>query len=219
LSKNEKAAEVLLKMGARVDAADKSGNTSLHVAAQTGQLELAKLLLAKGANPNARSAEVQSTGRGFGGGGFFRPAGLQTPLLLAARNNHLDIMHVLVDAGADSKLKAQDGTTLLMAAAGSGHLDTVQYAYGLDPDVKAVTTSGRTVMHASVLGSTLTSTQPEICRVVAFLAEKGAELDPSDSTGRTPLMIADVQPIDKAVDLLTRLIKQSGAVPKQASKR
>jgi ankyrin repeat protein len=85
--------------------------------------------------------------------------------------------------------------------------------------VKAVTSAGRTVMHSSVLGSMATSTQPEICKVVQFLADKGAELDPADSTGRTPLMIADLLPIDKAVDLLTKLIKRSGAVPKQASKR
>ena len=104
-----------------------------------------------------------------------------------------------------------------MAAAGSGHIETVQYAYELDPDVKAVTDTGRTVMHASVLGSMTTSTQPEICKVVQFLADKGAELDPSDSSGRTPIMIADILPIDKAVDLLTKLIKQSGQVPKQAT--
>jgi hypothetical protein len=74
-------------------------------------------------------------------------------------------------------------------------------------------------MHASVLGSMTTSTQPEICKVVQFLADKGAELDPSDSSGRTPIMLADLLPIDKAVDLLTKLIKQSGKVPKQATRR
>ena len=131
----------------------------------------------------------------------------------------MDVMRALIAAGADPKLKAQDGTTLLMAAASSGHIEAVQYAFELDPDVKAKTESGRTVMHSSVLGSMATSTQPEICKVVQFLADKGAELDPSDSTGRTPLMIADIQPIDKAVELLTRLIKQTGAKPKQGSRR
>jgi hypothetical protein len=32
-------------------------------------------------------------------------------------------------------------------------------------------------------------------------------------------MVADILPIDKAVDLLTQLIKDSGATPKIASKR
>ena len=39
------------------------------------------------------------------------------------------------------------------------------------------------------------------------------------STGRTPIMIADILPIDKAVDLLTKLIKDSGNIPKQATRR
>ena len=59
-------------------------------------------------------------GRG-GGGGFFRgPSGEQTPLMLAARANQLEVMKALVEAGADPKLSAQDGSTLLMAAANSG---------------------------------------------------------------------------------------------------
>jgi ankyrin repeat protein len=106
-----------------------------------------------------------------------------------------------------------------MAAAGSGHVEAVRYAYELDPDVKAVTDTGRTVMHSSVFGSMTNSTQPEVVKVVQFLADKGADLDPSDSTGRTPIMIADLLPIDKAVDLLTKLIKESGKVPKVATKR
>ena len=181
-------------------------------------LDIVKMLLAKGANPNVKSTKAASGGRRTGGG-FFRPVGEQTPLLLAANANHEDVMRALVAGGADPKLKAQDGTTLLMAAAGSGHVEVVRYAYELDPDVKAVTDTGRTVMHASVFGSMTNSTQPEVCKVVQFLADKGADLDPSDSTGRTPIMIADLLPIDKAVDLMTKLIKQSGKVPKQATRR
>jgi ankyrin repeat protein len=220
LGTKNKAAEVLLDSGAKVDAADKAGNTALHVAAQLGDLELVKMLLAKGANPNVKSAAAQSSGRGLGGGGsFFRQVGEQTPLLLAARYNREDVMRALIAAGADPKLQAQDKSTLLMAASTSGHIETVKYAFELDPDVKAVTDAGRTVMHASVLGSMTTSTQPEICKVVQFLADQGAELDPSDSSGRTPIMLADLLPIDKAVDLLTKLIKESGKVPKQATRR
>jgi ankyrin repeat protein len=220
LSKSGDVVGVLLENGAKVDAADKSGNTALHVAAQMGELDVVKLLLAKGANPNVKSITVASSGRrGEGGNPFFRQVGEQTPLLLAAKANQVDVMRALVAAGADPKLKAQDGSTLLMAAAGSGHVEAVKYAYELDPDVAAMNDQHRTVMHASVLGTMTNSTQPEICKVVQFLADKGADLDPSDSTGRTPIMIADLLPIDKAVELMTKLIKQSGKVPKQATRR
>jgi hypothetical protein len=74
-------------------------------------------------------------------------------------------------------------------------------------------------MHAAVTGSMQSSTQPEICKVVQFLADKGADLDALDAGGRTPIMVADILPIDKAVDLLTALIKKSGNTPKIPSKR
>ncbi len=216
--KNE-VAKILLDNGADANAADRGGNSPLHIAAQAGNLELVNGLLAKGANPNALTAKVEArTGRG-GAGEFFRPVGAQPPLFFAAKANHEDVMRALVKAGADPKVKAQDGTTLLMAAAGSGHVEVVKYAYELSPDINAMTDSKRTAMHASVLGSMQTSTQPEICKVVQFLADKGAELDPVDANGRTPLILADFLPIDKAVELLTKLIEQTGAKPKTATKR
>ena len=74
-------------------------------------------------------------------------------------------------------------------------------------------------MHASVTGTMQNSTQAEICKVIQFLADKGAPLDEKDGRGRTPIDVADILPIDKAVDLLTELIKKSGATPKTPSKR
>ena len=219
-AKKSEVAAVMIDKGANVASKDRTGNTALHMAAQLGDETLVKELIAKGADVNAKTNKSQAGG-GRGGGGFFRgPAGEQTPLMLAARADHPEIMHDLVAAGADPKVRAQDGSTLLMAAANSGHLDAVQYAWELDPDaVKAVTDTKAAVMHASVSGSMQTSTQPEICKVVQFLADKGAELDPVDANGRTPIIIADVLPIDTAVDLLTKLIKATGAEPHVKTKR
>ncbi|HVW87770.1 MAG TPA: ankyrin repeat domain-containing protein, partial [Bryobacteraceae bacterium] len=194
--------------------------TALHIAAQLGDVNLAKKLIAKGADVNAKTNQTPAA-RGRGIAAFFRgPSGEQTPLMLAARADHPEIMHALIDAHADPKLRAQDGSTLLMAAANSGHVDVVQYAYELDPDsIKAVTETKGAVMHAAVTGSMQVSTQPEICKVVQFLADKGAELDPVDVNGRTPIIIADVLPIDMAVDLLTKLIRATGAEPHTKTKR
>ena len=74
-------------------------------------------------------------------------------------------------------------------------------------------------MHAAVTGTMANSTQVEICNVVQFLADKGAPLDEKDARGRTPIDVANVLPIDKAVELLTKLITDSGAKPKSPSKR
>jgi ankyrin repeat protein len=217
--KSSKAAAALVDGGADPNVADPGGNTPLHTAARSGDAELIKKLLAKGANPNAVTAKSNAGGRGGGGGGFRFITGEQTPLMVAAKANKLDVMRALVAGGADTKLKAQDGSTLLMTAVGSGHLEAVQYAYELDSDVKAVSTTKSTLMHAAVTGTMQSSTQPEICKVIQFLADKGAPLDEFDGRGRTPIDLADILPIDKAVDLLTELIKKSGATPKKPSKR
>ena len=139
--------------------------------------------------------------------------------MMAARANQEEMMKLLIEHGADPKLKAQDGSTLLMAAAGSGHVGAVKYAFQFDQDVKAATDTGDTIMHASVTGTTAFATQLEICEVVQFLADKGVPLDEKNARGRTPIDVADVLPIDKAVELMTDLIIKSGAKPKTPSKR
>jgi ankyrin repeat protein len=137
--------------------------------------------------------------------------------MVAARANQLDAMRLLVAGGANPSLRADNGSTLLMFAA-AGKLETVKYAYELDPHVDVVNLIGQTPIHASVAGG-VQRTQDEICEVIQFLADKGAKLDEMDSAGRTAITIADVAPIDKAVELLTALIEKSGATPKIRSKR
>ena len=56
--------------------------------------------------------------------------------MLAAKANQVETMKALIAGGADPKLKAQDGSTLLMAAAGSGHIEAVKLAFEYDQDVK-----------------------------------------------------------------------------------
>jgi len=216
------AALRLLEGGADINLRDRAGNTTLHLAAQVGDVKLARALLAKGADPNARTprstAPAGARGGGGGGaGGRGGAAGEQTPLMIAARGDHEDVMRALVAAGADPGARAQDGTTVLMAAAAGSRLKAFRYAYEIDPNVKAVTTTGNTVMHVAVAMND--RTQPEVCEVIQFLADHGAALDELNAAGRTPIAIADNLPVDLAVDLLTKLITESGAKPKIPSKR
>jgi ankyrin repeat protein len=211
-------AGTLLDAGADIRATDRAGSTPLHVAAQAGNLVLVKQLLEKGADPNVRTAAAAPlAARGGGGGGRAVVGGSLTPLMIAARANHLELMKTLIAGGADPKLRSDNGSTLLMYAA-AAKLPTVQYAYEIDPNVDVVNQAGQTPIHASVSGGT-GRTQDEIVEVIQFLADKGAKLDELDAAGRTALSQADFSPIDKAVDLLTALILKSGTTPKIPSKR
>jgi ankyrin repeat protein len=214
------AAMALLDGGADISARDRGGNTPLHVAAQQGNLPVVKALLARGADPNARTPKSRAAVGARGGGGFGRGAGAGelTPLMLAARGDHEDVMRALIEGKADPSIRAQDGSNLLMAAAAGARMKTFEYAYELDPHVDVVSTfTDSTIMHVAVALNG--RTQPEVCEVIQFLADHGAALDELNGAGRTPIALADTQPVDLAVDLLTKLITERGGKPKIPSKR
>lgn len=51
----------------------------------------------------------------------------QTALMLAVSHGRLDMVQMLVEAGADINIQDDDGSTALMCAAEHGHIDIVKY--------------------------------------------------------------------------------------------
>ncbi|MSR35277.1 MAG: ankyrin repeat domain-containing protein [Gemmatimonadetes bacterium] len=91
----------LLRDGADPNAAQGDGLTALHLAAQDGKLEIAKVLLGAG-------AKVTATTR----------IGAYTPLHLASAGAHEGVVRALLDAGADPKMATTaSGVTPLHLAA------------------------------------------------------------------------------------------------------
>ncbi len=209
----------LLEGGANVHVRDRSGNSPLHIAAQQGDVRVVKELLARGVDPNIRTPRSLATAARGGGGGFRAgPSGELTPIMMAARGDFESVMRALVEGGADPTLRAQDGSNLLMAAAGGARVNTFKYAYELNQDVTPVTEpAGNTIMHVVV--SLNGRTQREVVEIMQFLADRGAKLDETNAAGRTPISIADGQPVDLAVDLLTKLLTERGEKPKIPSRR
>jgi uncharacterized protein len=220
--KHEAAALALILGGADYKATDKTGNSAIHLAAQAGDLELVKELLAKGVDPNIPTAkQSQPIARhaiAVTQDDFRKLAapGEMTPLMIAARNGHEDIMRMLVAAGGDPELRGRDRTTLLMFAAMSGKLPVVKYAYELDPTTSKDFNDGhRNAVHASVSGGGPVSYEAhhEIAEIIKFLWEKGTDVDVKNGEGRTAIEMADRQPIDQAVDMITTLLHKDGREP------
>jgi len=205
------ASMALLDGGADPNIADATGNTPLHMAAQTGELDLVKKLLAKGAHLNDRTKPGRA-------GGFRPAAGEQTALLLAAMSNHVDVMRALIEAGADTKIKGQDGAGLLLAAAESGRVAATKYAFEFDKDVKAVDANGRNAMHECVSNPGSGATQTEMTELVQYLADIGVPLDEKDARGRTPIQIGDNIPLDKPIQRMAEIIVSRGGTPVQFPK-
>ena len=100
-------AELLLKHGADARTGSAVGNTPLLWASQNGFDDLARDLLAKGADPNTLTKWDQLT-----------------PLYFAAANGHTEIVKMLLAHGARVDVRDKQGNPLLKVAA--SHPDIVQ---------------------------------------------------------------------------------------------
>ncbi len=136
--------EVLLAAGADVKARDARGNSAFGIAVFGAKLEIAELLLARGGDPNeadpsngitpllgaastggeetlrwlvAKGAKVNKiTQLEYGG---------TTALTTAARVGNAENVRVLLDLGADPRLKMKSGATALSNAQESGDAETI----------------------------------------------------------------------------------------------
>ncbi|NDJ11633.1 MAG: ankyrin repeat domain-containing protein [Acidobacteriia bacterium] len=207
------AAIALLDAGADPGVKDQQANTPLHTASQRGNLPLVQSLLAHGASVLTVNMAPRGAGRFAGAGG-------QTPLFLAARGGHLDVMKALLDTGSDPHYHAPDGGSFLMAAVSSANVEAVRLAWKYDNAVDVAMKDGSTLIHASVTGTgNSPEAQARIVEVIQFLADHGARLDEVNKANSTAIDIADVGPTDKAVLLITKLILAKGGYPVHPSKR
>jgi len=131
--------KLLLDRGAQVNALETwGGTTPLMWAVSDGHLDMVKLLIASGASVNARSYFVPSAhGRGFEGAVPEPPkpnhaveelaGGWLTPMMLAAREGHLEIARTLTAAGADLNAIAGDGKDALGLAIFNGQYELASF--------------------------------------------------------------------------------------------
>jgi uncharacterized protein len=212
-------AAVLLEKGADPNVVDIAGEGALYAAVDMNTLQwvqgrpapiltdrldavdVVKLLLERGANPNARLKRGPlkrhhdaGTTLNFGEGA--------TPLMRASRTNDVAVMKLLLDGGANPFLTLPDRTNALMIAAGlgagglrgegirivvptpEGAVEAVALLLDRGMDVDAFNNAGNTALHGAVGRG-----DP----VVKYLASHGASLNLKNKAGFTPLDLASGQ--------------------------
>ena len=128
------------------------GWTPLHLAAFFGHADLAKALLDRGADVNARSTNSMNN----------------TPLHAAVAGGHLELVRLLLERGADANAAQEGGWTALHATAQSGNREMLESLLAHGAHVNA-----RAQNNQAPLDLALTKGHQEIAQL---LEELGAKL-------------------------------------------
>lgn len=214
--------DYLIKSNANLEARDKKGYTALIWAADKGHTEIVdKLLTANADTENSDNAGV-------------------SPLMWAAQKGNIEIMQALIKAGADLDAQDHEGKTALMWAAEKGNINAVKLLRDKGADVNASNHKGQTVLMCSAskgkrdVVEELLQANPALEQrdkdghtafahasnkyvlrfgqkeMLELLIAKGADVNPLDDDGCTPLISAMATNDESSVELLKELGAKEG---------
>jgi ankyrin repeat protein len=201
-NRNYQVAQLLIERGADVNRANKGGWTPLYLAtdnrnieggdypvpkADLDHLDIIKLMLEKGANPNLKVKDNTLTRTIFTMQWFFEDGA--TPFIRAAQSSDTELMQLLLEHGADPKAATANLDNALTASGGIGWVEGVTYErsqksnyeamkmlldLGLDPNHQNA--EGRTaLMGAAMKGRS---------EIIQLLVDRGAKLETKDKGSR-----------------------------------
>ena len=140
--------------------------SSLHEAAEAGNLEEVKRLIEEGEDINAQDV--------------FR----ETPLHLAARRGHKDVVEYLISKGSEVNAKSIVRWTPLHTASFQGNKEVAELLISKGANINVIDKDGKTPLHHSAEQSHI-----DIAEILIF---EGANIDTEDKDDRTPLYYAKV---------------------------
>jgi ankyrin repeat protein len=160
-------AQLLYEHGADVDVRGYAERTPLYGASCSGNIEIARWLLNRGAKLN-----------------FWDDYYMWTPLHLAAFVGHTEMTRLLLYHKADKNARTQnpEGEIPLHLASREGHLDIARLFLEHGVDVNVPDNHLSTPLHLASRDGQL--------EVARLLIENGANVDSRDSVGSTPLHLA-----------------------------
>ncbi len=153
------------------------------------KLRLVNALLAHGANPNLRMTKPRPSIAG----GYEDSVGA-TPFLLASSADDLEMMQLLLKAGADPKIPTATNATAIMAATGLNHgigespitelqaLAAVKFLLDLGLDAKGATTNGENALYGPAYRGWNT--------LLAQMIDLGVDVNAVSTAGVTPYLAA-----------------------------
>jgi len=154
---------------AQVEARDTHGRSALLLAVMGDHLEVARLLIDRGANPNAVDHR------------------LDTPWLTTGVTGSVEMLEILLPAGPDMTIKNRYGGVAIIPASERGHVAYVHRVTSTGIDVNHVNDLGWTaLLEAVILGDGSTRYQ----EIVRILLDAGADRDLADREGVTALQHA-----------------------------
>uniref|UniRef100_A0A803SU80 Ankyrin 1 n=1 Tax=Anolis carolinensis TaxID=28377 RepID=A0A803SU80_ANOCA len=219
-----RTAAVLLQNDPNADVLSKTGFTPLHIAAHYENLNVAQLLLNRGASPlplNGITPLHIASRRGNiimvrllldrGAQIETRTKDELTPLHCASRNGHVRIAEILLDHGAPIQAKTKNGLSPIHMASQGDHLDCVRLLLQYNADIDDITLDHLTPLHvAAHCGHH---------RVAKVLLDKGAKPNARALNGFTPLHIACKKNHIRVMELLLKTgasidaVTESGLTP------
>jgi len=157
------------------------------------KLKLVKALLAHGANPNLQMTIRPPSFTGTGTGGYNDGIGA-TPFIVAANSSDVEMMRILLAAGANPHLASKTNSNAILAATGLNRgigeivddedraLETVKFLLDLGVDPKAVTSYNENALFGPGYRGWN--------RMLELLIEKGADVNIINKAGVTPYLAA-----------------------------
>jgi ankyrin repeat protein len=235
--------QLLIDRGADPNVAAKNGRTALYSAVEmhdvdwsprpahkeidkATSMDIIHALLDHKANVNAQltaPAPIEKHAQDMGDKSM---AAGTTPFKRAARSADVELMHLLIDKGADPKLVGKDNQTALMVASGvawNDHirgteaeaLEAVQLCVSLGLDVNAATDKGETALHGAAHRGADT--------IAKYLIDNGANVKARNKRGFTALDLAMGKGgynggLGEVHDSTATLIRAAGGEPGQEIK-
>ncbi|XP_036863373.1 histone-lysine N-methyltransferase EHMT1 isoform X10 [Manis javanica] len=158
----------------------------LYFSARQGELQKVLLMLVDGIDPNFKMEHQ----------------GKRSPLHAAAEAGHVDVCHMLIQAGANIDTCSEDQRTPLMEAAENNHLDAVKYLIKAGALVDPKDAEGSTCLHLAA--------KKGHYGVVQYLLSNGQmDINCQDDGGWTPMIWATEY---KHVDLVKLLLAKGSDV-------